>query len=182
MWRVTAESESPMGHGTDVFLLDADTLAAVRRDVSQGPVTMEVVYGEEGITGAMTMGTQEMSVELKDAPPVFGDENALSPALVALPLAEGYTTTLRTFDLQRQKVRAWKAAVEGRESVTVPAGEFEAFRISLEPLDDLGGSAVIWVSADEPRAVVRSEATLAPQMGGGSVVTELVSRELGTTE
>jgi hypothetical protein len=67
-----------------------------------------------------------------------------------LPLAEGYTTMCRNFDPQTQKVRTIQLVVGGTESVTVPAGTFEAFKVDIT--SSAGHSITEWVAKDSPSA------------------------------
>ena len=92
-------------------------------------------------------------------------------AIGALPLAEGYSTTFRNFDVRQQKVQLKQAKVAGSEKVTVPAGTFEAWKVEIASADGEPGSTTIWVAKDT-RKVVKTTATL-PQMGGAVVTTEL---------
>ena len=48
-----------------------------------------------------------------------------------LPLAEGYSTSYRNFDVQTQKVKLMQLKVAGSEDVTVPAGTFAAHRVEV---------------------------------------------------
>ena len=175
VWRVETRAETPMGAAKDVFYLDAERLWPLRRAVTQGPVQVSLEYTEGTITGIMKLPGQEMPIEVKLEAPVFGNEAALEAALAALPLAAGYKTTFRTFDLNSQKVRLWSFEVTGTESVEVPAGKFETFKVMMEAIDGNGGSGTIWISSDMPRKTVRSEFELPPTAGGGSVTMQLTS-------
>ena len=81
----------------------------------------------------------------------------------------GYSTTFRNFDIQTQKVKLQQLNVAAVESVTVPAGTFEAFRVEVI---DAGGGAdkkTLWVAKDS-RKVVKVGAVAASM--GGAVITE----------
>ena len=52
--------------------------------------------------------------------------------IATLPLAEGYTTTFRNFDVQKQKPTLKQLKVVGTEEVTVPAGTFKAFKVRCQ--------------------------------------------------
>jgi len=56
---------------------------------------------------------------------------AAKQALSCLPLAEGYSTTYRNFDVQQQKVKLMQLKVTGVEKVTVPAGTFDAYKVEI---------------------------------------------------
>ncbi|HSL83069.1 MAG TPA: hypothetical protein VLF66_09845, partial [Thermoanaerobaculia bacterium] len=88
--------------------------------------------------------------------------------------ADGYQTTLRSFEVgMQQRTRLWSLEVASAETVEVPAGSFETYRVAIEPLDGEGGGQTLWVTKDGPRRVVKGEGKLPPTMGGGTIVTEL---------
>jgi len=60
--------------------------------------------------------------------------------------------------------------------VEVPAGTFQAFKTTLNPVDGEGGGSTLWISEEAPRRTVRSDAQLPAAMGGGTMATQLVSR------
>jgi hypothetical protein len=175
VWRVETAVALPAGEATDVFLLDAVTLRPVQRSVSQGPVSVELAFGESAITGTMMLPGQETAIDVDLEAPVLGNDAALEVVLGALPLASGYETVYRTFDVQTQKVRRWSFEVTGRETVETGAGSFDCFKTRITALDGEGGDGTLWISAQTPRMTVRSETSLPPAMGGGQVVEELIS-------
>ena len=59
----------------------------------------------------------------------------------------------------------------GAESVTVPAGTFEAWKVEIASAEGEPGATTIWVAKDS-RKVVKTVTTL-PEMGGAVVTTEL---------
>lgn len=173
--RVSDTVEAPMS-GKDRYVLQADSLRPVSRHAEQGPATIEIDYGSREITGTLIVPGQEIPVEVELEAPVFGDSSALETAITALPLAEGYRTTVRSIEIgMQQRVRFWSVTVEATESVEVPAGAFETLRVALEPLDGEPGGSTLWITEETPRRVVRAESELPPQAGGGTAVTELVS-------
>jgi dipeptidyl aminopeptidase/acylaminoacyl peptidase len=175
--RVTTTATTPMGDASDVWLLDAATLRPVSRSAKQGPATIDIRYGDREVTGSIVAGPQNIPVKVAVESPAFGDEAALEFALAAMPLATGYRTSLRTVETgMQQRVRFWSLHVAGEESVTVPAGTFDTFRVVVEPIDGEGGGAAYSVTRQEPRIVVRTETKLPAMMGGGTAVTELTSR------
>ena len=67
--------------------------------------------------------------------PLFADGAGANFVIGCLPLAEGYTTAFRNFDVQKQKVKLMQLQVAGSESVTVPAGTFDTFKVELSSAD-----------------------------------------------
>lgn len=171
---VESSATTPMGETSDAYVLGARSLHPRSRSVQQGPATIEVEYGDGRVTGTLKAGPQEIPIDEELEAPVFGSDSALNLVITALPLVEGYETPLRTFEVgMQQRTRIWSVEVVGSESVEVPAGSYETFRVAIEPLDGEGGAQTLWVTKDEPRMVVRSEGKLPPAMGGGTVVTQL---------
>jgi hypothetical protein len=120
----------------------------------------------------MGMSGQSKPISADLGGPLFGDGPAAFPALGALPLAVGYTTTFRNFDVQKQKVTFKQLKVTAAEKVTVPAGTFDTFKVEIASAEGDPGSSTVWVATDS-RRVVKITATL-PQMGGAKVTAELV--------
>ena len=164
VWRV----ESPMGSAKDVYYLDASDLSPIRREIEQGAVRIALDFSKDKISGSMAVSGREMPVDVSLEAPVLGGEAALETVLAALPLAPGFATTGRTFDIQSQKVRFWEFKVVAEESVAVPAGRFDSFKIEVDALDDAGGSGVIWISREVPRLTVKSEFQLPRRWAGAA--------------
>ena len=174
---VESSADTPMGAMTDSYVLAAGSLRPRSRSARQGVATVEVAFADDRVTGTLKAGAQEVPIDQELAAPVFGSDSALNLVVTALPLSEGYATTLRTFEIgMQQRTRLLSLSVVGSESVEVPAGSFETWKLALEPLDGEGGAQTLWVTRDEPRLVVKTEGKLPPQMGGGPVGTELVAQ------
>jgi hypothetical protein len=90
--------------------------------------------------------------------------------MATLPLAEGYETAFRNFDVQSQKPKVVQLKVVGSESVTVPAGSFDSFKVETTSPDD-GQTSTFWVAKDT-RRVVKLQAVL-PRMNGAVLTSEL---------
>lgn len=171
-WKVTESVVSPMGTMSDESWVTKKTLLPIKRTAKQGPATIEMAYGADKITGSMNMGAGAKPFDAKSGGPMFADGGGASMVLASLPIKEGYTTTYRNFDLQSQQAKLFALTVAGKESVTVPAGTFEAYKIEVKPADGTAGSQTIWVAADGSRRVLKEEAVI-PSMGGATMVAEL---------
>jgi hypothetical protein len=119
----------------------------------------------------MAMSGQSRPIKVDCGGPVFADGAAGGDAIAALPLADGFTTTFRNLNLQRQKVALKRLSVKGREDVTVPAGTFKAWKVEVVSAEGEAGQTTLWI-ASEPRKVVKAVEVL-PEMGGAIVTTEL---------
>jgi hypothetical protein len=176
VWQIVSEQSSPMGAATDTMVVDHKTLLPIYRGVKQGGTTVKVNYSETAINGAITMPGRDMPLKTDLKAPVYGSETALELVLASLPLAPGYSTTLRTFDILSQATKVMTVNVEGVESVTVPAGTFEAYKVELKNMDGEPGGGTVFIGKDNGYKV-RSVMKLPPMMGGGTVTSELTAVE-----
>ena len=175
--RIVSTSQSPMGSATDTYVLDAGSMLPETRSVEQGPAKIEVRYGADQVTGSIVAG-QEIPVSVDLEAPAFAADGALETAIQAMALDSDFSTTLRAVEIgMQQRVRFHSVSVEAAETVTVPAGEFETWKVRVEPIDGEGGGQTLWVGKQAPRMLVKAETTLPPQMGGATVVSELRSMD-----
>lgn len=170
-WMVSESASTPMGEMSDITILKKGTLVVSKRTIKQGPMSIELSFDDNKATGTMTTGGQSKPVSSDLGGALFADGAGAHAAMAALPLAEGYTTTFRNFDVQKQKVKLMQLKVVGVEKVTVPAGSFDAFKVEVTSAEGDPGKTTVWIARDT-RQVVRVSATL-PQMGGAVLTSEL---------
>ncbi len=175
--RILSTQQTPMGAASDTFDLDPASMMPIRKSAAQGQMGVTLEYSEGSIKGAMKMGAQAMPVDVKLDAPVFGDGSAMELTLSALPLDAGYKTTIRSFDFQSQEVRAYSVEVTGIETVEVPAGSFESYKLEIKPLDGEMGGGTVFISKKKPRCVVRSTYQMPARAGGGTITSELKAME-----
>ena len=104
--------------------------------------------------------------------PLFASGAGGMESIACLPLADGYTTTFRNFDVQTQKEKLMSLKVAGMESVTVAAGAFESYKVEVTSADGGADKQTMWI-AKESRKPVKLEASL-PSMGGATMTMELL--------
>ncbi|MBC7927878.1 MAG: prolyl oligopeptidase family serine peptidase [Bryobacteraceae bacterium] len=171
-WVASDSMETPMGPATDTAQLEKGTLVLQKRSVNQGPVNIEMnIEGNKG-TGKMSVNGKDQEISVDLGGPLFGDSGGAWQAISRLPLAEGYTTTFRNFDLQRQKVKLTELKVDGTEKVTVPAGTFDAWRVQLTSADGGADKSTLWVSKNDLRPLKIS--SVLASMGGAIMTAELL--------
>lgn len=170
-WIATDTMKGPMGEVVDRSHLKKGTLAPVSRLVKQGPVTIELTFADKKVSGTMDMGGQKRPVAADLDGALFADGAGSSAAVAALPLAEGYTTTFGNFDVQTQKMKVMQLRVAGSESVTVPAGTFDTWKVELKPAGE-AGEMMLWIDK-ATRKTVKATASM-PSMGGATMTSELV--------
>ncbi len=171
-WLVTDVMKTPMGELSDVAVLNRKDLSISKRKVNQGPVSIEVDFDGAKASGSMTMGGQQRPVAAETGGPIFADSAGSMQSIAALPLQEGYTATFRNFDLQTAKAKLLQLKVTGSETVTVPAGSFETWKVEITSADGGTDRRTMWVAKDT-RQTVKGE-TVLPQMGGATLTAELL--------
>jgi hypothetical protein len=176
VWKLTQTAKTPMGDGTDIYLLDEATLAPISRSATQGGAKVDMTFSDSEVKGMISAGAQQIPISGKLEGAVFGDEAALEASLSALPLAPGYKTTYRTFDMMGQKSRVWSLEVTGTEKVTVPAGTFDTYKVEIKAIDGGEGGSTRWITTAQPRMVIAAEGSLPAAMGGGKIRSELTGK------
>jgi len=157
---------------SDSSMVSKGTLLLQKRIIHQGPATIEVQFADNKATGTMSMNGQTRPISADLGGVLFADGAGANDAVAALPLAEGYTTTFRNFDIMAQQVKPRSLKVDGSEKVTVPAGTFDAWKVVITPAEGIGETTTLWVNKAD-RRVVRIMSVL-PQMNGAVATAELV--------
>lgn len=171
-WTATETMQTPMGPATDTAVLEKGSLILKKRTLTQGPATVNVDFTANKASGSLNMNGKEQPIATDLDGPVFADAAGAQQVIACLPLAEGYTTTFRNFDIQKQKEKLMQLTVAGQESVTVPAGTFDTYRVELTSADGGSDKATLWIARDSRKAV-KMTAVLG-QMGGATLTTELL--------
>ena len=171
-WTVTDLADTPGGQATEVVTLEKGTLIVRKRNIKQGPATIDLVFTDDKATGNVNINGQDHPVSADLTGPLFADGPARGVSLAGLPLAEGYTTTFRTFDVRAQKEKLMQLKVVGVESVTVPAGTFDSYKLELVPADGSAGKTTLWIAKDSRKPVKLS--SVVPEMNGATITSELL--------
>ena len=173
-WIATQTSQMAMGTISDEATIDKGTLLLRKRVLNQGPARIEVQFADNKATGTMTMNGQSRPIAGDLGGVLFADGAGANEVIAALPLADGYTTAFRNFDLMSQKVATRQLKVAGSEKVTVPAGSFDAWKVVITPADGgTGETTTLWVDKGTRR--VAKMVTVIPQMNGAIATAELTN-------
>ena len=171
-WTAVDTMQTPMGEMQDTATLAKGALTLVKRVVKQGPVAIYVEFSKGKVTGRMEMNGENKPISVDLGGPVFADGAGGYQAIGCLPLAGGYRTAFRNFDLQKQKVKLMQLEVAGSGIVTVPAGTFDAFQVDVSSADGGPDKSTVWISK-ETRVAVKISALMA-EMGGATLTAELL--------
>lgn len=154
-------SAIPLGlEGTSSSMFSTATLSGVS-SVEQGTWQGESFASSVHVANGRITGTLQFpdpmggikSVKVDVAAPEFLviDEEVLTVLLVTAELAEGMKAEFSTLDEQSGAIRPLRITVGKPESVTVPAGKFEAFRVRVQTRE----TSVFHVTVARPRRVVK---------------------------
>lgn len=175
--RIVSTSTTPMGEISDEVLLQPNSLRPIQRRVQQPGASITVDFDARAFTGAIEAGGQTIPINVDLDAPIFAGESSLEAVLASLRLSEGYRASIRVAEVgAQQRVRFFSVQVEGTETIEVPAGSFEAWRLSLRALDGEGGDQKIWLDQEGPRTTLKVDGRLPPQMGGMAFTTVLTER------
>ncbi len=170
-WIATDVIETPNGPVTQISSMDKGTLIARKLGLKQGPVSIDLSFAGDKAAGTSNMGGKDTPISVDLGGPLFAQGAGAKQSLASLPLAEGYSTTYRNFDVQKQKVQLMQLKVSGVEKVTVPAGTFDAYKLEISS-DDGADKETLWVSKDSHKAV--KESAVIGSMGGAVFTQELM--------
>lgn len=170
--RIIETSSGAMGSGVDTVDYDAVTLLPIRQQVQQGPATVSFVFTDKTLTGTIIARGQTMPINVSFDGPTMPSSSSTGAIISTLPFTEGYTTSYNTFDMMSGKIKKVLVNVLGMEKVTLAKGTFDSYKVELNHADDDGIKSLYWVSVAD-RTMLKSEATLPPAMGGGTMTSEL---------
>ncbi len=155
---LVTEQRMQGGTVTQNTAFDATTFAPIRMSTVLGPMgefAIDVADGHAtGRAFDMQQGPQDVDMDLPDGTALEGQ---LDIALAVTDFSDTDGFTLRVLTTGGT-IQPMTASVAGEETVTVPAGEFETYRIDLE-----GQQAMtVWVTKTAPHIVVKREITGQP--------------------
>lgn len=169
-WIATETSDTPFGKVVDVATIEKGTLILKRRSITQGPITIDLDFKGDKVTGTLTQSGQTTPIDVDLGGVVFA--GGIHDVLGRLPLAVDYKTAFRDFDVQKQKAQIKSLKVTGTESITVPAGTFEAYKVEIVDSENDADKQTVWIAKDT-RQVLKISAVLA-SLNGALLTSELV--------
>ena len=170
-WVVTDNVTTPNGDITGIATIEKGTLVLKHRVYKQGPVEFDIDFKDNKATGTMTMNGQSKPIAADLGGDIFGDGPGGLDAIAALPLAEGYASNFRNMDLETQKLELKSLKVAGVESVTVPAGTFDVYKVEITTAENEAEKTTVWVAKDTRKVVKMS--TVLTRLNGAILTAEL---------
>ncbi len=170
-WTVNETAQTPQGEIVDISTIEKGSLLLKHRMIKQGPMTIEMDITPNKLSGTTTMGGQSKPIDVDPGGALFADGAGAFDVIAALPLADGYSLSFRNFDVQKQKPQIKQLKVVGSESVTVPAGTFDAYKVELVAADNDADKQTVWIDKAS-RKVLKISAVL-PSLNGAILTSEL---------
>jgi dienelactone hydrolase len=170
-WTVNETAQTPQGPIVDVSTIEKGSLLLKRRRIQQGPMTIEMNVAPNKLTGTTNMNGQSKPIDADPGGALFADGAGAFEVIASLPLADGYSLSFRNFDLMKQKPQMKQLKVVGTESVTVPAGTFEAYKLEIVSADNDADKQTVWIDKGS-RKVLKISAVL-PSLNGAVLTSEL---------
>jgi dipeptidyl aminopeptidase/acylaminoacyl peptidase len=171
-WTATDVMVTPNGTVTETTTLEKGSLISRKLNLKQGPVAVDLNFAGDKAVGNMNMNGKDQPISVDLGGPLFADAAAAKQSISCLPLAEGYSTTYRNFDVQKQKVKLMQLKVSGIDKVTVPAGTFDSYKVEISSADGGDDKETLWIARDSHKAV--KESAVLASMGGAVLTQELV--------
>jgi hypothetical protein len=132
---------------SEVFC-DTESFTPIESFWKQPPLgEAKAVYGDKSVT--ITMVGNDKTFTIDFTPPVFDNEQCVE-LMRRLPLADDYKSSLHVITSVGGSEVQIPLSVAGTESVTVPAGTFECYKLELGIVNQ-----TFWISTDEHRYVAR---------------------------
>jgi dipeptidyl aminopeptidase/acylaminoacyl peptidase len=170
-WTVNSTVQTPQGPVVDVSTIEKGSLLLKRRWIQQGPMTIEMNVAPNKLSGSTTMNGQSKPIDADPGGVLFADGAGAFEVLASLPLADGYSMSFRNFDVMKQKPQIKQLKVLGSESVTVPAGTFDAYKVEVQAADNEADKQTVWIDKAS-RKVLKISAVL-PSLNGAVLTSEL---------
>src|SRR5690242_12617001 len=170
-WTVNESAQTPQGEVSDISTIEKGSLLLKHRLIKQGPMTIEMNVAPNKLTGSTTMNGQSKPIDVDPGGALFADGAGTFEVIASLPLADGYSLSFRNFDVMKQKPQIKQLKVVGTESVTVPAGTFDAYKLEIVAADNDADKQTVWIDKGS-RKVLKISAVL-PSLNGAILTSEL---------
>lgn len=166
-WRYTESTEitGRMKQRTTVlFTADLTPLSVSQTGSAMGDsMGVSIEYAGGRATGTARTPSPEGRMEGRaldvEVPAGVVDDNLLQPLLTALPWSDSAAWRIDLFSGGRGQVSATVLEVTGVETVAVPAGAFETYRVEIRREDT---PAAFWITTAAPHRVVKVASLVAP--------------------
>src|SRR5690348_14843282 len=99
-------------------------------------MTIDLDVKPDKVSGSMTKNGEAKTIDAATGVTLFAERAGSYVVIAALPHGDGYRVSFRNFDVMRQKPQLKQLKVIGSESVTVPAGTFDDYKVEIVSADN----------------------------------------------
>jgi len=170
-WTVNETALTPQGEIVDISTIEKGSLLLKRRMIKQGPMSIDMNVTPNKVSGSTTVNGQVTPIDADPGGALFADGAGTFEVIASLPLADGYSLSFRNFDMQKSKPQIKQLKVVGTESVTVPAGTFDAYKVEISAVDNEADKQTVWIDK-AGRKVLKISAVI-PSLNGAILTSEL---------
>jgi hypothetical protein len=156
VWNVTTTWEDPFPV-TDLQVLEKGTLVLRKESMTHFakpgrpwvPLSINLDFTGNRVTGTIKRSGSDEPFALDVSGPLFPGQAGSNITIGHLPLADGYSTTFRDFDIQSQEETLVHLKVMGMERVTVPAGTFDSYKVEVTSANGRHSyKGSVWIAKD----------------------------------
>src|SRR4051812_35733611 len=170
-WVVTNTTHSGKRVQTDEITVEKKTLIIRKRLFHAGDAVADLAFNGHIVTGTIADSKDRETVNTDMGGVIFADGSGGEDTLAALPLAKGYTTEFRNYNIGSLLVKTLQLRVTDAETITVPAGTFDTWKVIIAPTDGGSDTYGLWVERRTHRVI--RVAISVPNLGDALATAEL---------
>jgi hypothetical protein len=127
-------------------------LSTLVRILDAGRQQVKATYDQGQVDMELTTARDVTTYERRNIPSDARDQRTVLLLARMLPLANGYATQLNSYLPVADLLERVTVVVEGEEEVTVPAGTYQSWHLTLSTNDS---ETEAWIAVDEPHELVK---------------------------
>jgi hypothetical protein len=173
-WLLARDGSQGVAMASDSLVVRRADLRPLHWSSTLGAARLAAEFTPDTVFGAMTSPLGKQTLIFPNRADLLVNPMAVDAVLGALPLAAAWrdSASMLVVDPGGTAIAPATLEVEGEEHVSVPAGEYDCWIVSL---DTERGAERLWV-AKQGQLVVRAEQVL-PQLGGATLQRVLVQTD-----
>ena len=158
----------------DSLVIRRDDLRPLHWIASHGVAHLAVEFTPDSIYGAMTSPLGRQNIVLPNRPDLLVNTMSVDAVVAGLPLSAAWrdSAAMIVVDAGGATTTPVSLVVDGEEHITVPAGEFDCWILSIETER---GSERLWITK-QGQVVVRAEQIL-PELGSATMTRVLTQTD-----
>ena len=169
-WVVTTYHTVPNAEVLDSLTLVRGDLTPLHRSLKTGLARVVLEFGADSVRGTLISSSGGVGVTVANRPGLVPGAEMFSVMMPLLPLARGWHRSFEVLNPTANAISTFDVEVTGEEPTTVPAGAFDAWKLTVRT----GRGEQTWWVSKLGKRVVRVRAT-DPAKPGLVVETQLTA-------